>query len=87
MRRLILAAGLVGTMALAGCGDGASEGTPTAEENQQLNEASEMLDTSPDDAVPAEDVKLGNGEAESAEGGDVAVANDEAANAAVGNGQ
>ena len=87
MTKGIFALGLAACMALAGCGGGSDEGTPTAEENRQLNEAAEMLDTSPDDAVPAEDIELGNGEEESAEGGDVAVVNEGAGNAAAGNGQ
>ena len=87
MTKGIFALGLSACMALGGCGGGSDEGTPTAEENRQLNEAAEMLDTSPDDAVPAEDIELGNGEEESAEGGDVAVVNEGAGNAAAGNGQ
>ena len=87
MRKVFLAAGLAAGMALAGCGESSDPGMPTAEENEQMNQIAEELDTSPDDAVPAEDIELGNGEAESAEGGDVAVANEEAGNAAEGNGQ
>lgn len=75
-----------GAALLAACGDDSGAGSPTAEENAQLNEAAEMLDTSPDDLQAGEDVALGNGEEESAETGDVAVANDGAGNAA-GNGQ
>ena len=87
MGKAILAVGLVASLALAGCGSGSDDGSPTAEENRQLNEAAEMLDTSPDDLVPAEEAELGNGEVESAEGGDVAVVNEGAGNAAAGNGQ
>lgn len=85
MRKAILAAGLAAAMALAGCGDKASDGSPTAEENRQLNEAAEMLDTSPDDLVPAEEAELGNGD----EDVDVAANEADAAagNAAAGNGQ
>lgn len=85
MRKAILAAGLAAAMALAGCGDKASDGSPTAEENRQLNEAAEMLDTSPDDLVPAEEAELGNGD----EDVDVAANEGDAAagNAAAGNGQ
>lgn len=85
MRRVFLAAGLAGSIALAGCGEGSDPGMPTAEENEQMNQIAEELDTSPDDAVPAEDLELGNGEEESAEGGDVAVVNE--GNAAAENGQ
>ena len=87
MRRVFLAAGLAGSIALAGCGEGSDPGMPTAEENEQMNQIAEELDTSPDDAVPAEDLELGNGEEESAEGGDVAVVNEGAGNAAAENGQ
>lgn len=87
MRKAILAVGLTATMALAGCGDTASDGSPTAEENRQLNEAAEMLDTSPDDLVPAEEAELGNGDEDVAGENEVAAGNDAAANAAAGNGQ
>ncbi|HMJ93113.1 MAG TPA: hypothetical protein VK472_03335 [Allosphingosinicella sp.] len=86
MRKVILATGLAATMALAGCGDSASDGSPTAEENRQLNEAAEMLDTSPDDLVPAEEAELGNGDEDSVEENE-AVVNEAAGNAAAGNGQ
>jgi hypothetical protein len=86
MKKAIHALGLVVGLALAGCGDSASDGSPTAEENRQLNEAAEMLDTSPDDLVPAEEAELGNGDEEIVEAGDVA-ANEDVGNAAAGNGQ
>jgi hypothetical protein len=85
MRKSFYALGLAAGMVLAGCGDGASDGSPTAEENRQLNEAAEMLDTSPDDLVPAEEAELGNGDEEIVEDG--ATANEGAANAAAANGQ
>ena len=79
MTKAFLVLGLAGCMALAGCGGGSDDGSPTAEENRQLNEAAEMLDTSPDDLIPAEEAALGNGEE------DVATENDAAGNEAAGN--
>jgi len=46
---------------LAGCGSG-QEGGVTPEEAQALDNAAELLDTSPDSLVPSEDMPLGNGE-------------------------
>ncbi|HEY5724088.1 MAG TPA: hypothetical protein VIT45_17400 [Allosphingosinicella sp.] len=87
MRKSFYALGLAACIALAGCGDNASDGSPTAEENRELNEAAEMLDTSPDDLVPAEEAELGNGDEDVAEENEVAAGNDTAANVAAGNGQ
>ena len=87
MGRAFLVLGLAGCMALAGCGEGSDPGMPTAEENQKMNEIAEELDTSPDDAVPADDVELGNGEEEIAEDANAAAGNEGAGNAAAGNGQ
>jgi hypothetical protein len=56
MAALFAAASLV-----AACGQ-AEDGSPTAAENEQLNNISEVLDTSADSLV-AEDPALGNGEA------------------------
>ena len=86
MRKWICALGLAAVTALAGCGEKASDGSPTAEENRQLNEAAEMLDTSPDDLVPAEEAELGNGDEEIA-GDENAAASAEGAGNAAGNGQ
>lgn len=82
-----LTAAAAGLMALAGCGDGGTEaGGVTAEESRELDNAAEMLDASPDSLTASEDAALGNGE--SAETGDVLVADTPAdANAAGGNGQ
>ena len=77
MRNLTSAAALAaGLVLLTGCGGDSGAGTPTAEENQQLNEAAEMLDTSPDDLVPADEAALGNGEEAPAAGEDGVQAND-----------
>jgi ABC-type glycerol-3-phosphate transport system substrate-binding protein len=62
-----------GALLLAACGQG-DDGSPTAADNEQLNEIAgelDTLDTSPDSLV-VEDPVLGNGE--SAETGDVLVA-------------
>jgi predicted small secreted protein len=88
MRKTIgFAALAAGAAMLAACGGDEGAGTPTAEENAQLNEAAEMLDTSPDSLVASDNAELGNGEEESAETGDVAVVNEDAGNAAARNGQ
>ncbi len=47
---------------LAACGGDRNEGELTAEESQQLNEAAEMLDASPDDLIAPDEVGLGNGD-------------------------
>ena len=71
---------LIAGSLLSACG-GADDGSPTSEENAQLNQISEELDTSADSLV-AEDPALGNGE--TAETGDLLVADQ---NVAAGNGQ
>jgi hypothetical protein len=81
---------LAASLALAACGRGADDGSPTAAENDQLNNIAEDLDASPDSLV-AEDGTLGNGDTP-AETGDLpvvgnAVVNDAAANAADQNGE
>ncbi len=48
-------------LALGACGGGEQEGGVTAEESQQLNEAAEMLDASPD-SLATDEASLGNGE-------------------------
>lgn len=67
-------------MALAGCGGGDEAGGISREEAQQLNEAAEMLDASPDSLVAGDEAMLGNGDTPVAS---EAPAND-AAGAAVG---
>ncbi len=62
-------------LALGACGgNDEGEGGVTAEESQQLNEAAEMLDASPDSLVAGDETGLGNGEAGSGDTGDVLVA-------------
>jgi hypothetical protein len=64
-------------VALAGCGAKKDEGGLSAQDNQELNAAAEMLDASPDSLVATDNVALGNGE-EPAAG--AAEANESAAN-------
>lgn len=52
------------SLALAACGSKKDEGGLTAQDNLELNNAAEMLDTSPDSLVPTDNVALGNGEDE-----------------------
>ena len=67
----------------AACGR-EEDGSPTAAENEQLNNISEVLDTSADSLV-VEDPALGNGEA-GAQTGELPVDGDEAANDLAANG-
>lgn len=78
MTTLFAAAALV-----AACGQ-ADDGSPTAAENESLNNISEVLDASPDSMV-AEDSALGNGEAGAT--GELPVVANEVANDAATNGQ
>jgi hypothetical protein len=78
-----LAVLLAGAALVAGCGS-SDDGSPTAAENEQLNNISEELDTSADSLV-VEEPALGNGEQPAATG-DLPV-DDAAANAAAANGQ
>jgi hypothetical protein len=81
MRKIVAAAAAASLLALGGCGRGGDkEGGLSAEDNRQLDNAAEMLDTSPDSLVPADNAVLGNGEAMDAVG-----ANESAGNAAAGN--
>jgi hypothetical protein len=85
MKRMgVMAALLAGAALVAACGR-SDDGSPTAAENEQLNNISEELDTSPDSLVP-EDSTLGNGETP-ADTGDLPVVGNEVANDAAGNGQ
>lgn len=67
---------IVAMAALAGCGGGDEAGGVSREEAQQLNEAAEMLDASPDSLVASDEAMLGNG--------DTAVASEATANDAAG---
>jgi hypothetical protein len=75
MKRLAMTAALAAGLALlAGCGEG-EPGAPTAADNAQLNDAANMLEELPSDSLTAsEDTTLGNGDAPSAETGDLLVA-------------
>lgn len=53
---------IVAAAALAGCGGGEEAGGVSREEAQQLNEAAEMLDASPDGLVASDEAMLGNGD-------------------------
>jgi hypothetical protein len=52
-------------LALGACGGGEDQGAGgvTKEESEQLNEAAEMLDASPDSLVISNEAELGNGDA------------------------
>jgi len=68
MKRLKAAAAMASLLALGACGRGDDKaGGLTAEENRQLDNAAEMLDTSPDSLVPADDNVAGNSEGDSAD--------------------
>lgn len=78
MRKIVLAAALVtAAAALGACHKGGDSNQLTAEENAQLNEASNMLDASPD-GLAVTNAPMGNGEVaqDSIEGGDEATGND-----------
>lgn len=79
-----IAALCAGALLVGACGE-AEDGSPTAAENDQLNNISEVLDTSADSLV-AEDAALGNGEAP-AETSELPVVGNEVANDAAANGQ
>jgi hypothetical protein len=87
MESLMKRAGMaMAVMMLAGCGGG-DDGAPTAEENRQLDNAAEMLEVLPSDSLTAgDDATLGNGEAGTAQTGDLPVSEGAATNAA-GNAQ
>jgi hypothetical protein len=73
MRRLAAAAAMASLLALGACGRSDDKaGGLTAEENRQLDNAAEMLDTSPDSLLHADDNLVGNAEDEA---GDARVAN------------
>jgi hypothetical protein len=78
MKKMLAAAAAV--LALSACGGGEDKQTGlTAEDNRELNNAAEMLDTSPDSLVVADNEAVGNGVDEDAVGEETS-ANDSAAN-------
>jgi hypothetical protein len=77
-----LAALLAAAALTAACGR-EDDGSPTATENESLNNISEVLDTSADSLV-AEDPALGNGEAGAT--GELPVVSNEVVNDAAANG-
>ena len=63
MKNSIGFAVIAAVLGLGACGgNDQKEGGVTAEESQQLNEAAEMLDASPDSLVATDETGLGNGE-------------------------
>jgi hypothetical protein len=77
---------LAAVLGLSACGGNESTSGVTQEENQQLNEAAEMLDASPDSLVAPDETGLGNGEATDEAGanaatGDLPVSDNAATNA------
>ena len=84
MRKSGLAAALAGAaLILVACGQESDDGSPTASENEALNKIAGDLDTldTRADSLVAEDPALGNGE--SAENGDLLVADQNSAEANV----
>jgi hypothetical protein len=75
MNRIGVAAVLGAVAMLSACCEREGEGGITAEENRELNNAAEMLDTSPDSLVASDDAALGNGDAP-AQTGDVLVSDE-----------
>lgn len=84
MKRYVAMAALLACFSLAAACGRDDDGSPTAAENEQLNNISEVLDTSADSLV-AEDPALGNGEA-GAETGELPAVGGEVANDAAANG-
>jgi hypothetical protein len=80
---------MAAVLALGACGGGEDQGTGgvTKEESEQLNEAAEMLDASPDSLVAGDETGLGDGEEGSAETGDPMGADNEVTNVAGSNAQ
>jgi ABC-type glycerol-3-phosphate transport system substrate-binding protein len=80
MKHSIGLAVMAAVLALAACGGDQDTGGVTKEESEQLNEAAEMLDASPDSLVISNEAELGNGDAGADEG--VPAAADETTNQA-----
>ena len=72
---------LAAAAALSACGAKKDPSMPTEEESQQLNNAAEMLDASPDSLGANEDVGLGNGDETNAEDSIVETSDNQAGNA------
>ena len=63
MKRVLTTALLGAAATIAACGGSdESNGGVTAEESQQLDNAAEMLDASPDSLVATDEAPLGNGD-------------------------
>jgi hypothetical protein len=84
MKRHTALAALLACASLVGACGREEDGSPTAAENESLNNISEVLDTSADSLI-AEDPALGNGEA-GAETGELPVVSNSVAADAAGNG-
>jgi hypothetical protein len=80
-----LALSAAALLVLAACGEKKDEGGLTAQDNQELNNAAEMLDASPDSLVASDNVALGNGESTALETDAANAAIDNDANAIQGN--
>jgi len=83
MKRYGAMAALLACASLVSACSREDDGSPTATENEALNNIAEVLDTSPDSLV-AEDPALGNGEAGAS--GELPAVGNEVANDAVING-
>lgn len=87
MKQLKALVALVAVLALPACGENEGAGGVTKEESQQLNEAAEMLDASPDSLAASDETALGNGEATAETGADGATGELPVSDEAATNGQ
>jgi hypothetical protein len=70
-RAALIATALTALAGLSACNrGGGNEGGLTAEDNRQLDNAADMLDTSPDSLVADNGADLGNGDVDDDEGND-----------------